>query len=87
MRWPYVAADGTGGLQRAAIELKVWRDGRTDPVEQGRTQLDAYLERLGLDDGVLVLFNRRADAEPIAARTRFEATATPGGRAVTVLRA
>ena len=87
LRWPCDAADGTRRLQRAAIELKVWRDGRPDPVTQGLAQLDGYLERLGLDDGVLVLFDRRAEAAPIAQRTRFEAATTPSGRAVTVLRA
>ena len=87
LRWPCDAADGTRRLQRAAIELKVWRDGRPDPVTQGLAQLDGYLERLGLDDGVLVLFDRRAEAAPIAQRTRFEAATTPSGRAVTLLRA
>ena len=63
------------------------RDGRPDPLGQGLEQLDAYLARLGLDEGVLVLFDRRAGAAPIDARTRFEAATTATGRAVTVLRA
>ncbi len=79
--------DGIRRLQRTAIELKVWRDGRQDPLEQGLTQLDGYLERLSLDEGVLVLFDRRSDAVPLTERTRFEDNRTPSGRAVTVLRA
>jgi hypothetical protein len=49
--------------------------------------LDGYLERLGLDTGVLVVFDRRPGAAPIAERTAFEEARTPSGRAATVLRA
>ncbi|HSO00749.1 MAG TPA: hypothetical protein VLS89_20795, partial [Candidatus Nanopelagicales bacterium] len=44
---------------RYAIELKVRRGERT--LGQGIQQLSAYLARLGLDEGYLVLFDRRAD--------------------------
>jgi hypothetical protein len=44
------------------------------------------LDRLGLDEGVLVLFDCRADAEPIEDRTRLEMTRTSSGRTVTMLR-
>ena len=30
-----------------AMELKVWRDGRPDPVSGGLVQLDGYLEGWG----------------------------------------
>lgn len=53
-----------GGLQRWAIELKVWRDGRADPVPQGLDQLAAYLDRLGLETGTLIVFDSRAAAPP-----------------------
>jgi hypothetical protein len=67
--------------------LKVWHDRESDPLDEGLAQLDGYLERLGLDTGVLVIFDRRPGAAPIAERTTFEAAATPSGRAATVLRA
>jgi len=57
------------------------------PLAEGLAQLDAYLDRLSLDTGVLVIFNRRPDAAPIAERTRFEQATSPSGRPVTVLRA
>jgi hypothetical protein len=51
------------------------------------TQLDGYLHRLGLDRGVLVLFDRRDPAVPPVERTRFEHATSPSGRPVLVLRA
>jgi hypothetical protein len=45
VRWTRV-----GGVQRWAVELKVWRDGRPDPLPEGLRQLAGYLERLGLDE-------------------------------------
>jgi hypothetical protein len=67
----------------------VWRDRdkKGDPLERGLSQLDEYLGRLGLPEGVLVLFDCRSSAEPIDERTRFESTRTTSGRAVTLLRA
>ncbi len=47
VRWPL--DDGT--RQRFALELKVWREGYSDPVEEGLKQLAGYLKRLGLDEG------------------------------------
>jgi hypothetical protein len=87
--WPYVDDEGRRAIQRFAIELKVWRDRdkKGDPLARGLGQLDDYLARLGLDDGVLVIFDCRSGAEPIDVRTRFETAQTPSGRAVTVLRA
>jgi len=43
--------------------------------------------RLSLDTGVLVIFDRRPNAAPIAERTRFEKATSPSGRPITVLRA
>jgi len=78
VRWP-----ATG--QRHALELKVWRGGRPDPEEKGLEQLGAYLERLGLDEGTLVVFDQRKEALPFAERgSREERTA--GCRRVLVLR-
>jgi hypothetical protein len=74
--WPWVDAEGKRQLQREALELKVWREGRPDPLAEGLKQIDAYLAGLGLDHGVLVLFDQRAAAEPVEARTREEAAET-----------
>ncbi len=87
VRWPYQHPDGKRAVQREAVELKVWRAGEPDPLARGLAQLDGYLDRLGLDRGVLVVFDRRPGAAPIADRTRFEQVSSPAGRPVTVLRA
>jgi hypothetical protein len=87
IRWPFTGADGKRALQREALELKVWRTGEKDPLAKGLVQLDGYLERLGLDEGVLVIFDRRASAHDVESRTRFEQATAPSGRRVTVLRA
>ena len=80
VRWPLE----TGEVERFALELKVWRAG-PDPLPQGLRQLTAYLERLGLTTGTLVLFDQRADAKPIADRcSRSEVDHE--GRKITVLR-
>jgi hypothetical protein len=97
LRWPYQDASGQRQWQREAVEIKVWRDKKPDPLDEGLGQLDKYLGRLGLDHGALVLFDRRtergaappggagdADASPIIA---FEQARTASGRDVTVLRA
>ncbi len=57
-----------------------------DPFEEGLRQLNSYLEGLGLDEGVLVIFDRRPDIPPAEDRTRFEEAYTAKGRRVTVLR-
>ncbi|WP_437630176.1 ATP-binding protein [Sorangium sp. So ce854] len=70
-----------------AIELKVWRDGRQDPLTEGLAQLDEYLAGLGLQRGWLILFDQRSGQPPIAERTRREHASTPAGREVVVIRA
>lgn len=87
VRWPYQGPDGKRHWQREALELKVWRAGQPDPLERGLSQLDGYLDRLGLDQGVLVLFDRRPEAAPLPDRLGFHPASSPSGRAVTVLRA
>ena len=71
--------------QREAIEIKVRTDRSGDVLQKGLAQLDGYLERLGLNEGTLVIFDRRADAGAIHERTRVEAATSPGGRSITVL--
>ncbi|GMV38752.1 MAG: hypothetical protein AMXMBFR64_04680 [Myxococcales bacterium] len=84
IRWPLP----DGGWQREALELKVRRDGEADPTAEGLRQLGGYLTSLGLPHGWLVVFDRRADAPPVADRTRFEAATLPEqGLRVTVLHA
>ncbi|AYF79379.1 ATP-binding protein [Nocardia yunnanensis] len=87
VRQPYEESEGRRAEQREALELKVWADGRPDPLAQGLVQLDGYLDRLGLPTGVLVIFDRRTQAAPIADQTAFHQAHTASGRAVTVLRA
>ncbi|MGF1512138.1 MAG: AAA family ATPase [Elainellaceae cyanobacterium] len=69
-----------------AMELKVWRQGRPDPLKAGLEQLDRYLAGLGLGAGWLVIFDQRLGLPPIAERTTTEAAATRNGRAVIVVR-
>jgi hypothetical protein len=87
LRWPYRDPDGKRHLQEEAIELKVRYPGRPDPLDEGLEQLDRYLDRLGLDRGTLVIFDRRDDAPPIHERTAITATRSPEGHAITLLRA
>lgn len=77
----------TYGPDQVAMELKVWRDGRPDPLHVGLEQIDGYLAALGLDSGWLVLFDRRRNQPPIAERTSTMIATTPGGRTVSVIRA
>jgi len=81
IRWPW-----SGGLQREVIELKVWRDGRPDPLKRGLGQIDDYLASLELETGTLVLFDRRNERVAMEQRIRFDSTVTASGRAVTLLR-
>jgi hypothetical protein len=69
------------------IELKVWRNGRPDPLTKGLKQLDGYLARLGLETGWLVIFDQRQNQPSIEERTRTEIETTTTGRRVTVIRA
>ncbi|MEO0760134.1 MAG: ATP-binding protein [Cyanobacteria bacterium J06648_16] len=69
-----------------AIELKVWRDQRPDPLEKGLEQIDRYLSGLNLNTGWLVIFGRRTGLLPIEERTITETAATPNGRQIVVIR-
>jgi hypothetical protein len=76
----------TRGDVRVAIELKVWRDGKRDPRGEGLEQLDRYLRGLSLDEGWLVIFDRRSRLPPLEERTVVERTTTPVGRTAVVIR-
>jgi len=75
------------GEVRLGIELKVWRDGRPDPLKQGLVQLDGYLARLGAMSGWLVIFDQRGSAGAISERTMIEKAVIESGRDVTIVRA
>jgi hypothetical protein len=68
------------------IELKVWREGRRDPLSEGLKQLDKYLSGLNLDTGWLVIFDRREGLPPISDRTSTEIAESPDGRFIIVIR-
>lgn len=86
IRWPHPGSDGRRVWQREALELKVRGGGDADPLREGLTQLDAYLDRLGLDTGTLVVFDRRPSAPAIHERTCIDTTTSPAGRTITLLR-
>lgn len=69
-----------------AIELKVWHEGRPDPLAAGLQQLDKYLTGLGLSKGWLVIFDRRSGLVPIAERTTVNQETTAQERIITVIR-
>jgi hypothetical protein len=87
VRWPGPHSKTTRDWQREAFELKVWRDGRPDPLKDGLQQLERYLDGLNLKQGTLVIFDRRKEALPSATRTQISHTQTPKGYAVMLMRA
>ena len=87
VRWPWTDSTGKRVEQREALELKVWREGRRDPLAEGLSQIDGYLHSLSLDTGILVLFDRRLGIAEAAERTVLGTETTPSGRIVTLLRA
>ena len=60
------------GQTTLAMELKVWRDGERDPLNEGLEQLDSYLSGLGLQTGWLVIFDQRSGLPAISERTTAE---------------
>jgi hypothetical protein len=74
------------GAVTLGIELKVWRQGRPDPLRAGLVQLDKYLTGLGLASGWLVIFDRREGLPPMGERTTTEVAKTANGRQITVIR-
>ncbi len=74
------------GQVKIGLELKVWRDGKPDPLSAGLEQLDEYLNGLELDTGWLVIFDQRSGLPDISERTTTETATSPAGRAITVIR-
>lgn len=87
VRKPYAGPDGRPAVQREVIELKVRRQGRGNPLTEGLAQLDGYLDRLGLDTGTLIIFDRRPGALCKSPRPEISRAATPGDREITLLTA
>ena len=73
--------------QKMAIEVKVWRTGRKDPLIEGLQQMQRYLHRLDLNEGFLVIFDQRSDALLWQERMHVEAAQTADAKSVLVLRA
>jgi hypothetical protein len=86
VRWPVVGEGGRRSWQREALELKVWRTGEKDPLPKGLSQLDGYLARLGLEEGVLVLFDRRKDTPTPETDAQLESVTLESGREAILLR-
>jgi hypothetical protein len=80
VRWPH-----PGGVERWAVELKVWRDRRPDLLAEGLSQLSGYLARLDLDRGTLILFDARSAAAPLPDRCALQEM-EHDGRQIAVLR-
>ena len=70
-----------------AMELKVWRDGKPDPLAAGLEQLDRYLDGLSLRSGWLVIFDQRSGAGTAAERSSRERVVSPAGRDILLVRA
>jgi hypothetical protein len=85
VRFPYAKPGGGRLVQRRALELKVWRQGRKDPLREGLAQIDAYLASLRLGRGTLVIFDARGRLARKA--PRFEEVKSPRGRVITLIRA
>lgn len=50
------------GDKRMAIEVEVWHDKQADPLADGLAQFERYLNHLTLNEGFLVIFDRRSTA-------------------------
>ncbi|MCK9902155.1 AAA family ATPase [Frankia sp. Cpl3] len=83
LRWPYTDATGARQTQREALELKVWRKGRSDPLRSALDQLDHYLDGLTLPTGTLIIFDGRGKKNP---RPAISTTTSPASRTITLLR-
>jgi hypothetical protein len=74
------------GGKAVALVVKVRRDRDADPVVEGLTQVDDSLSRHGIDDGWLVIFDRRKGLPPVSQRIRSTTQETPAGRQIIVVR-
>jgi len=70
-----------------ALVVKVRRDRDPDPVPEGLGQVDEALDRLGVDKGWLVVFDRRKGLSPVSQRLGATKEKTPAGREIVLVRA
>jgi hypothetical protein len=75
------------GKVTLGIELKVWREKKGDPEQEGLEQLDDYLERIEVDFGWLFVFNQRKNAPLFLERLGTRTVTTNKGRSVVIIRA
>ncbi|NJN06960.1 MAG: ATP-binding protein [Richelia sp. RM2_1_2] len=75
------------GSTTLGIELKVWREKKRDPQQTGIEQLESYLARFGLNEGWLLVFDRRKNALSMEERLSTQVVITENQRAITVIRA
>ncbi|MDC0742447.1 ATP-binding protein [Polyangium mundeleinium] len=75
------------GGAAVALVVKVRRDRDPDPIPEGLAQVDEALARLGIEDGWLVVFDRRKGVSPVSQRLGAAKEKTPAGREVVLVRA
>ncbi len=75
------------GGSAVALVVKVRRDPDADPVAEGLAQVDEALARLGIENGWLVVFDRRKGVSPVSQRLGAVKEKTPAGREVVLVRA
>jgi hypothetical protein len=75
------------GGEALAMVVKVRRDREPDPVVEGVTQVEDALDRLGIETGWLVVFDRRTGLPPVSQRLASSKETTAGGREIVVVRA
>ena len=68
IKWPVADDNGKVDLygtrfERHLFELKVWYPKKGDPLAEGLTQLDLYLQRVTCESASLLVFDRRPEAE------------------------
>ena len=75
VRWPYDRPRRQTPLAARGPRAQGPRLGEANPLADGLNQLDRYLDRLGLDTGTLVVFDRRPNAH--RSRNAFISTRSP----------
>jgi len=74
------------GSVRMVIEVKVWRDTRSNPEKEGLAQIEQYLSRQNVNTGYLVIFDQRSNAPIWEERMHTNTLLTASGRSVLVFR-
>ena len=74
------------GNVHMVIEVKVWRDTRSNPEKEGLAQIEQYLHRHDVNNGYLVIFDQRSNAPACEERMHSKELLTASGREVLVFR-